>query len=188
MARSAQDAERVRERESRIIRSARELAESEGWPAVTVRRLAAAVGVSQPILYRHFPGGREDIVGRVVVEGYAELAAAMDVPDDRGSILPALVSAYLDFAREHPAVYEAMASARSSVVFAAEETPEELRRGFRMLELAVGGTDARDRAVRAELLWSTLHGLSQLDAHARLDAALEDDRTAAIVALFDRRS
>lgn len=186
MPRSPQAAERVRERESRIVRSAREIAEGEGWAAVTVRRLADAVGVSQPILYRHFPGGRDDIVARVVVDGYAELAAAMDVPGEGERTLAALIGAYLDFARTHPAVYEAMASARSSVVFASDETPAVLRRGFQLLENAVGGADARERALRAELLWSTLHGVSQLDAHGRLDAALDEGRSAAIVALFER--
>lgn len=187
MPRSAQDSERVRERESRIVRTTREIAEREGWPAVTVRRLADAVGVSQPILYRHFPGGRDDIVGRVVVDGYAELAAAMEAADGRPDRLPALVAAYLAFARENPAVYEAMASARSNIVFASDETPEVLRRGFELLERAVGGADARERAVRAELLWSTLHGISQLEAHDRLDAQLDGLREAAVATLFARR-
>lgn len=186
MPRSAQDSERVRERESRIVRTTREIAEREGWSAVTVRRLADAIGVSQPILYRHFPGGRDDIVGRVVVDGYAELAAAMDVRGDGADALPALIAAYLTFAREHPAVYEAMASARSSIVFASDETPAALRRGFELLERAVGGADAAERAVRAELLWSTLHGISQLDAHGRLDAALDGRREDAVAELFAR--
>ena len=184
MPRSAQDSERFRERETRIVRTTREIAEREGWPAVTVRRLADEIGVSQPILYRHFPGGREDIVGRVVVDGYTELAAAMDAGTGSPDALPALVAAYLDFAREHPAVYEAMASARSSIAFASDDTPAALRRGFELLEQAVGGADARERAVRAELLWSTLHGISQLAAHGRLDAALDDARADAVAHLF----
>ncbi len=187
MPRSAQDSQRVRERESRIISATREIAEHEGWAAVTVRRLADAVGVSQPILYRHFPGGRDDIVGRVVVDGYAELAAAMEAADTGSDPLPAVVAAYLAFAREHPAVYEAMASARSSIVFASDETPEILRRGFGLLERAAGGADARERAVRAELLWSTLHGISQLGAHDRLDPELDGLREGAVAALFARR-
>ncbi|MCI0157134.1 WHG domain-containing protein [Leifsonia shinshuensis] len=153
---------------------------------MTVRRLADAIGVSQPILYRHFPGGRDDIVGRVVVDGYAELAEAMAASDDGLATLPGLIGAYLDFARTHPAVYEAMASARSSIVFASAETPAILRRGFALLEQVVGGSDARERAVRAELLWSTLHGISQLDAHGRLDAVLDGLREEAVAALFAR--
>jgi AcrR family transcriptional regulator len=184
MPRSAQETERIRERELRIVLTAREIAERDGWAAVTVRRLADAIGVSQPILYRHFPGGRDEIVERVVVDGYAELAAVMAVPGDAADPLPALITAYLAFARAHPAVYEAMATARTGIVFASSETPAALRRGFAILEQAVGGADDRDRAVRAELLWGLLHGISQLDAHDRLDAALDDAREPAIAALF----
>ena len=186
MPRSAQETERIRERELRIVGTARQIAEQDGWSAVTVRRLADAIGVSQPILYRHFPGGRDEIVERVVIDGYTELAAAMRVPGDGADTLPALVAAYLAFAREHPAVYEAMASARTGIVFASSETPAILREGFGMLERAVGGESDRDRAVRAELLWSTLHGISQFAAHDRLDAALDDVREDAVAALFAR--
>lgn len=190
MARTAQEAERFRDREVRIVATAREIAEQDGWPAVTVRRLSDAIGVSQPILYRHFPGGRDEIVAAVVVQGYADLADVMRSPapdDDPASALPRLIAGYLRFAREHPAVYEAMSTARTSIVFASDETPAALREGFGMLERAVGGRDDRDRAVRAELLWSLLHGASQFAAHDRLDPALDDVREDAIARLFAAR-
>jgi AcrR family transcriptional regulator len=185
MARTAQEQERFRDREVRIVETAREIAEQDGWPAVTVRRLSDAIGVSQPILYRHFPGGRDEIVARVVVQGYADLADVMRSPgtEDR-AVLPTLITGYLHFARTHPAVYEAMSTARTSVAFASSDTPAILREGFAMLEQAVGGADERDRAVRAELLWSLLHGVSQFAAHDRLDPALDDAREAAIARLF----
>lgn len=190
MARSAQEAERFREREARIVAAARETAEQQGWSAVTVRRLADAIGFSQPILYRHFPGGRDEIVGRVVVDGYTELAAALASPGrdagdgDRARLLRGLIAGYLEFARAHPAVYEAMSTASTTVEFASDATPKALRDGFAIIEQAVGGRDARDCAVRAELLWSLLHGVSQLSAHGRLDDALDDARENAIVQLF----
>ncbi|MBD3943268.1 TetR/AcrR family transcriptional regulator [Microbacterium sp. NEAU-LLC] len=189
MARTPQEAERFRDREIRIVETAREIAEQDGWSAVTVRRLSDAIGASQPILYRIFPGGRDEIVARVVVQGYADLADVMRSPgpgDDRSAALRRLITGYLRFAREHPAVYEAMSTAHTSVVFASTETPAALREGFAMLEQAVGGEDARDRAVRAELLWSLLHGASQFAAHDRLDPALDDVREAAIAELFLR--
>ena len=47
--------ERARvERRELIVRTARELAEAEGWEAVTTRRLAEQVDYSQPVLYGHF--------------------------------------------------------------------------------------------------------------------------------------
>ncbi|MFE6996764.1 TetR/AcrR family transcriptional regulator [Microbacterium sp. NPDC057659] len=181
MPRSAQDIERIRERELRIVRAARDIAEQEGWQAVTVRRLADAIGFSQPILYRHFPRGRDEIVEHVVIDGYTELLAAISAG---GEGLPALVTAYLAFARENPAVYYAMTTARTGIVFAADETPELLRQGFAMFERAVGGETPQERAVRAELLWSTLHGVSRFAADGRLDAALDDVRDGEIVRLF----
>ncbi|GAA5204174.1 TetR/AcrR family transcriptional regulator [Microbacterium jejuense] len=189
MVRTAQEAERFRDRELRIVTTAREIAEADGWPAVTVRRLSDAIGVSQPILYRHFPGGRDEIVARVVVQGYADLADVMRSPgpdDDPGPALTRVISAYLRFARAHPAAYEAMSTAHTSVAFASSDTPATLREGFAMLERAVGGEDERDRAVRAELLWSLLHGASQFAAHDRLDPALDDVREDAIAKLFLR--
>ena len=48
-------------RELQIVTAAREIAEADGWPAVTVRRLADAIGFSQPVLYGHFPDGRDPI-------------------------------------------------------------------------------------------------------------------------------
>lgn len=186
MARTAQEQKRFLDREVRIVDTAREIAEEDGWPAVTTRRLSDAIGVSQPILYRHFPGGRDEIVARVVVQGYADLVRVIRSPeaDDPRAALPRLIAGYLRFAREHPAVYEAMTTMRTSVAFASNDTPEILREGFRMFEQAVGGDDERDRAVRAELLWSVLHGVGQFAAGDRLDSALDDLREAAIARLF----
>jgi AcrR family transcriptional regulator len=38
-----------------IITAARQMAEAEGWDAVTIRRLADRIDYSQPVLYSHFP-------------------------------------------------------------------------------------------------------------------------------------
>jgi AcrR family transcriptional regulator len=186
VARTAQEQERFRDREARIVDTAREIAEQDGWPAVTVRRLSDAIGVSQPILYRHFPGGRDEIVARVVVQGYADLVDVIRSPgaEDPAANLPRLIEGYLRFARTHPAVYEVMTTSRSSVAFASCDSPAILREGFAIFEQAVGGADEKDRAVRAELLWSMLHGVGQFAAHDRLDPALDDVREAAIARLF----
>ncbi|MGP8301143.1 TetR/AcrR family transcriptional regulator [Streptomyces inhibens] len=69
---------RERERAQRhqlIVQAARELAETEGWGAVTTRRLAERIEYSQPVLYSHF-AGKGAIVNAVALEGFAELAEA----------------------------------------------------------------------------------------------------------------
>ena len=69
-------ARRDRERAQRhqmIITAARELAEAEGWDAVTTRRLAERIEYSQPVLYSHFDG-KDAIVRAVAIQGFEELA------------------------------------------------------------------------------------------------------------------
>ena len=60
-------AERAQRRQV-IVNAARELAESEGWEAVTTRRLADRIEYSQPVLYSHFEG-KDAIVSAVASRG-----------------------------------------------------------------------------------------------------------------------
>ncbi|MGN8025223.1 TetR/AcrR family transcriptional regulator [Microbacterium sp. 22242] len=174
-----------------IVEAARRVAEEEGWPAVTVRRLAGEIGFSQPILYRCFPRGRDEIVEEVMIDGFRAMGATLADPAADDDPLAHLVDAYLAFARAHPALYQAMFEARTAIVFASEATPPPLRDAFApFLRAASAGTggeqagDGLDRVVRAELLWSLLHGVARLAMSGRLDPALEEERLAAIVALF----
>ena len=54
--------------------------------AVTIRRLATELGVTQPVLYTAF-GKRQDIVDAVALRGFAELAAALDAGDPAAAYL-----------------------------------------------------------------------------------------------------
>src|SRR3954454_20489883 len=100
---------RERERAQRhqlIITAARELAEAEGWEAVTTRRLAERVEYSQPVLYSHFKS-KDAIMAAVALEGFADLAAALEaapagVAGGPRPALAAVARAYLDFAEARP--------------------------------------------------------------------------------------
>ena len=65
------------ERHQAIIAAARELAEAEGWDAVTTRRLAERVEYSQPVLYSHFDG-RDAIVRAVAIQGLDRRASCRE--------------------------------------------------------------------------------------------------------------
>ena len=109
------------EREKLIIAAARELAETEGWDAVTTRRLAERVEYSQPVLYSHFDG-KDAIKAAVAVEGFAELATGLAASRaaalDPARALAAVSYAYIDFARRRPALYDAMFSQTVDLPFA----------------------------------------------------------------------
>ncbi|MFD3571922.1 TetR/AcrR family transcriptional regulator [Streptomyces sp. NPDC058667] len=165
-----------RERASRerlIVATARELAEQQGWDAVTTRRLAERIEYSQPVLYSHFRGKRE-IIGAVALEGAAEMATALravaSATDGPRARVTALARAYLDFAERHPAVYDAMFQLDGGLAFAEEETPEPLKDAFAALMETLG--EVAGEGVRpglfTEVFWAALHGLATLTRAGRL--------------------
>jgi AcrR family transcriptional regulator len=157
-------------RRDQVVRAARKVAESEGWTAVTMRRLAGVLGVTQPVLYSAF-AGRPALVDAVALAGFADLAAALEAAD--AAPMPRM-QAYLDFAAAHPRVYEAMFSMSTGLTFAAADTPAPLRRAFAGIRDAFPGADE----VRVELVWATLHGLATLQAGGRLPAGRAAERLA----------
>jgi AcrR family transcriptional regulator len=179
------------ERHRLILATARELAEKEGWDAVTTRRLADRIEYSQPVLYSHFDG-KTAIVGAVALEGFAELvevlrsrAKAAKTP---AAALAAVARGYLDFAAANPAVYEAMFTLPTDLPFADPQSPQPLQEAFAAirdaLAAATGTGDEGDLATRTEVAWSALHGLVDLTRSGRLPAGQQDDRLAALLALL----
>ena len=129
------------ERYELILAAARELAEAEGWDAVTTRRLAGLIDYSQPVLYSHFKA-KADIMAAVATRGFEELATRlrMETANVTGAsdVLRNVCAAYLDFARSRPVIYEAMFVLPTKIKFAREETPTALRAAFAELVIALG--------------------------------------------------
>ncbi len=163
--------DRARRREA-IIAAARQMAEAEGWDAVTIRRLADRIEYSQPVLYSHFPS-KGGIIDAVAVEGFAELRLilrhAREAAGSPEAALGELAEAYVGFAREHPALYDAMFTLSTELPFGLPEGPRELHAAFAELREAVtplaGG---RDPETLAEVAWSALHGIATLSRTRRL--------------------
>ncbi|MEV4775427.1 TetR/AcrR family transcriptional regulator [Microbacterium sp. LTA6] len=175
------------DREQRIVTRAREIAERDGWSAVTTRRLAGEIEYSPPVLYGHFPDGRDGIVNAVALSGFRDFTAAMREASggvEGAQRVRAFVEAYLAFAAEHPATYEAMFSMRLAVEFAQESTPQELREGFAVLVAVVGGKSDADAATRGEVFWSGLHGIAVLARERRLAPENHGARVDTLVDLF----
>src|ERR1700739_2245459 len=116
---------RARERAARrqlIVDTARQVAEAEGWDAVTTRRLSTEIEYSQPVLYKHF-SGMDQVAAALATVGFLArgglrrpMAGCADrpglprtprtdakAPDDA---LTRVARPYLDFARDNPAVYD----------------------------------------------------------------------------------
>jgi AcrR family transcriptional regulator len=159
--------ERARvERRDLIVRTARELAEAEGWEAVTTRRLAEQVDYSQPVLYGHFKN-MDAIVEAVALEGVEELTEVFRA-GRRSDGLRGLARAYLEYAEQHPAVYDAIFVRRTDLVFGTTETPAALQDAFAELLAGVTPYAPRDAETLTEVFWSALHGQATLARGARL--------------------
>jgi AcrR family transcriptional regulator len=167
---------RARERAARrrlITTTARTLAEQEGWDAVTTRRLSTEIEYSQPVLYKHF-AGMDAIVASVAVEGFGELADVLAAARADGTArgraaLSRVAHAFIGFAHDNPALFDAMFTRTTTLHFAAADTPAELTAAFAELRAAVETVAGpRDPDTLAEVVWAALHGLVTLDRTGRL--------------------
>ena len=171
------------QRHDQIIAAARNLAEAEGWEAVTTRRLAALVEYSQPVLYSHFDG-KDAIVRAVAIEGFADLAVRLRQAQSGAELaLRAVCGAYLTFAAERPALYEAMFVLPTDVKFASQNTPPALVAAFGELVAALKFVDARPD-LKAEVAWAALHGLAVLRRGGRIPAKDDEARLDLLVGLL----
>lgn len=174
---------RARDRAARrqlITDTARKLAEAEGWDAVTTRRLSTEIEYSQPVLYKHF-ASMDGVVAAVAVQGFGELADALSSArrgaTDGRNALARVAHAFIGFAHDNPALFDAMFTRATTLSFAADDTPAELNAAFEELRTAVDMVaGARDPDTLAEVVWAALHGLITLDRSGRLRPEYHDAR------------
>jgi AcrR family transcriptional regulator len=94
----------------RIAAAARRLLDKEGTEAVTMRRVAGAVGVTPMAVYRHYPN-RAGLLNALADRGFEELAARLAGKRFSGDIeqrLTRMVEIYLDHALQKPRLFEIM--------------------------------------------------------------------------------
>jgi AcrR family transcriptional regulator len=184
---------RARDRAARrqlITTTARKLAEQEGWDAVTTRRLSTEIEYSQPVLYKHFPS-MEGVVASVAVQGFGELADALSAArsgaTDGRDALARVAHAFIRFAHDNPALFDAMFTRATTLRFAAPDTPAELTAAFNQLRAAVDlVAGSRDADTLTEVLWAALHGLVTLDRGGRLRPEYQAARVDLLVTQFLR--
>ena len=88
--------------------------------------------------------------------------------------------AYLAFASEHPALYEAMFVMPTVLRFAEADTPLELKDAFAALASVVTPSSS-DVEVATETFWAVLHGLAELERSGRIRHSARDERLALVV-------
>ncbi len=159
-------------RRREVVLSARRMLEADGAQALSMRRIAAALGMRAPSLYKHFPD-KAAIETEIVAEGLAELGAALR---QAGPQLPALARAYRSFALEHPHLYVLMTGSPIDRERLSSGLEQETARP--LLE-AFGDEDT------ARAAWAAAHGLAILELRGRFPPEADLDAAwAALVRAF----
>lgn len=161
---------------ARILRAARRLFVKHGYEAVSLRRIAGAIGYTAPALYTHF-ASKEDLLLELCRE---EFAAFSDELTPLNAIADPVVrvyrfgEAYVRFAARHPEAYRFMFMLPVPPV---EPEPSDLAKfnnpemdGYAAHRAAI--TQAieagdflpayTDADLVAQVLWSGVHGLASL--------------------------
>jgi len=152
---------------AKLIETGLKLIADKGVGALTLREIGARAGVSRSAPYRHFHD-KADLLAAITEAGFERFADALEraragAGDDFAARLEALGLAYVRFAAEHREHF--------TVMFGPVEAPRPTPAGERAFGILVGtiidgqmrGEVREGDAVQlARLVWSMVHGLSQL--------------------------
>jgi AcrR family transcriptional regulator len=160
-----------------IATAARRLLDKDGAEAVTMRRVASAVGITPMAIYRHY-ADRSALLNELADAGFRELATRLTRARASGSIEERLVrmaEIYLDHALENPQLFALMFLERRA---GARRFPRDFKKGHsptaNLLEQIV--RDGMERGeLRADDPWEITfemgalsHGLVMLYLGGRL--------------------
>ena len=147
-------AEQLSPRQREVLDTARGLLDSEGVEALTLGRIARALGIKTPSLYKHFTGKRQ-LEAKLIAEGLQAHAEAMEAAEPG---LESLAATYRAFALEHPQLYRLM----TDRPLPRDELPKGLEaRAAAPLQRALGDPDL------ARAAWAYAHGMVQLELAGR---------------------
>ncbi|MET0146486.1 MAG: TetR/AcrR family transcriptional regulator [Ilumatobacteraceae bacterium] len=166
-------AARVDDTRQALLAAAHDLLATEGPGALTVRRIAAAAGMSTMNVYSRF-GGKDGVVEELFLDGFRRLGAAMeDSPstDDALEDIRQCGRCYRQFARENATYYSLMfdrvvpdfrpsPAARSTAIGALGRVADRVSRAMDSGLLRDG-----DAFNVAAALWACQHGIASLEAH-----------------------
>jgi AcrR family transcriptional regulator len=160
----------------RLCEAAERLFAEKGPDAVTMRQLAAELGVSPMTPYRYFQD-KEDILAAIRANGFNRFAQAMEAA--RASAKEARArghdvgEAYIDFAFEHPHTYKLMFDLNQPHesdypdLVAAGQRAKATMSGW-VEDLIAAGQMAGDPAQIGLMYWAATHGAVVLELAGKL--------------------
>ncbi len=175
--------EKLELRES-ILAAARDIAGTEGWGAVSIRKIADRIEYSPPMVYEYFDD-KDDLLYALMVDGFRQLAERLHEArvsaDDPEQALLAMAGAYWQFSVDSRELYQVM-NGLDGVQFCdrnrAEAAPEFSAAGIEGVAALLNWGDATGLTFdhpedMLSLLWGVLHGLISLYMGGRVQSTPE---------------
>lgn len=164
-----------------LLAAALEILETEGLAALSLRRVAAKVGVSHAAPAHHFPTLKALLTGLAVI-GFQRFDAAMRAARDEASQTPveqlrAASRGYLAYAVKNPALFRLMFTVTAidwdapELGIAAEEPRRQLSEVCAPAAESLGIAPGPKREALEHMVWAQIHGL----AHLAIDQKLPGD-------------
>jgi AcrR family transcriptional regulator len=169
----------------RLIDAAEHLFAREGLEAVTMRQLAAELGVSPMTPYRYF-ADKDAILAAVRARGFNRHAEALEAAyeatkDDPIAGAGAAGRAYVDFAFSHPEAYKLMfditqphEEAYPELVAAGDRSRRTMTRHLEVMKDA--GLFDGDPGLVGHMFWAALHGPIMLAFSGKLQSGYDARR------------
>lgn len=162
-----------------ILAAAAQIADEKGAASVTMKELAGGLGVRSPSLYKHFPGGLEELNTELMLYGWRSLEGELTraaIGKAKDAAILAICHAYRRFVNSHRGLFEAMQwynmYQSQKHLQATQGTIEIL---FQVLE-AYGLT--REQKVHCvRMLRSFLQGFCAVESHGGFGAPTPPDAT-----------
>ena len=154
-------------RARRIALTARELLEEQGAAGLTMRNLAARLGIKAPSLYKHF-AGKEALEATLISIGFEEQAALFRTAlESRGEPIVAMGEAFRAYAKRNPQLYRLMYDRALNRPLLAEGVEEAA--AAPSVEAAGGDLDL------ARAAFAFAHGMTILELNGRFSVEADLD-------------
>ena len=172
-----------------LLQAALAMIEESGLEALSIRKIAARVGVSHAAPEHHFPSMRH-LMTAMAGEGFQIFTHSMIEERQKSPAVPveqmrAATRGYLGYARAHPALFRLMFTAGlldwedALLVEKARAAYDQLREICAPAADSRGLTTEAERTALEHLVWSQIHG----QAHLMIDQKLPDPNGADCLSL-----
>ena len=152
-----------------ILEAASAVFAEKGIDGISMRHIAAEIGVSATALYRHYDS-KDALLAAVCESGFAEFGARLEATARTAATpldaLRALGGVYVDFALSHPMHYDVMMIRPHQWALGPDpdQDPESFAGLIALVEAcqAAGQLRPGDAREAAHLLWAAIHGVVSL--------------------------